>query len=759
MSPVNNATSSQLAYSYLQSKNKISGLVSGMDIESIMEKLMKAESSQMEKLQQQKQRYEWKRDAYRDVNTKLNTFQQDLFDKYGLKSSWSAKTANVSDNGSVNVKAGVGASGNLSISEVELAKAARGKFDSAKLSTIKVDETTKLTEIQGLTDAEKPQLETFAGPDATMKNLMDKLDGQGFKTTLTNGQLKISELNNEQKIPDDTRAVLETLGMQFNDAIQQSKTLKNADDSLATKNSKLADLGLTTGKITLETTTDSGTTTKEIDLKEFATNPDATIDDLMKKIQDEGFNASITNGKLAISSKESNSKLNVTSDNAKLNNAFSPFFKNGSSNTFVTNNPNSDSTSYPALKGTNSIQDLVGGGSSEIGSFTIKAIQADGTMKDTTISYKNTDTIDSLMKKINGSGAGVTALFSDGQFSISANNTGENKEASAEISLVSSLTDDQKAGMTQTEIDDWNTANQAGLNLFGKLTNSTNTNLAEDGSNASMTVNGVKYEQSSNVFNIAGYEITATGDLASNSSPITISSTPDTDKAIDKVKGFVEMYNSLIKDLNTQTTEKKKVGYDPLTDAQKAEMSESEIEKWEETAKKGLLKGDTTLNSVISEMRQTLFTYGTSTAASSKGTPLGIKGETLSSIGITTSKEWTDNGKLEIDETKLRAAIEKDPDILSRIFTGDGTKENPGVVSQMRTTAQDAVKTIEKSAGKATSASETSYSIGKTISTLDTKIADWKERLKGIEDRYWSQFSAMENAIQKANSQSSIFMQ
>ena len=757
MSPVNNATSSQLAYSYLQSKNKISGLVSGMDIESMMEKLMKAESAQMEKLQQQKQRYEWKRDAYRDVNTKLNTFQQNLFDKYSLKSSWNSNTANVSPNSSVNVKAGAGASGNLSISEVELAKAARGKFDSAKLSTIKVDETTKLTEIQGLTDNEKTQLETFAGPDATMKNLMDKLDGQGFKTTLTNGQLKISELNNEQKIPNDTRAVLETLGMQFNDAIQQSKTLKNTDDSLATKNSKLADLGLTTGKITLETTTDSGTTTKEIDLAEFASNPDATIDDLLKKIQDEGFNASIANGKLAISSKESNSKLNVTSDNTELNNAFSPFFKSGTSNTFVTNNP--DLTSQPALKGTNTIQDLVGGGSSEIGSFTIKAIQADGTMKDTTISYKNTDTIDSLMKKINGSGAGVTALFSDGQFSISANNTGDNKEAPAEISLVSSLTDDQKAGMTQTEIDDWNTANQAGLNLFGKLTNSTNTNLAEDGSNASMTVNGVKYEQTSNVFNIAGYEITATGDLENTSSPITISSTPDADQAVDKVKSFVEMYNSMIKDLNTQTTEKKKVGYDPLTDAQKAEMSESQIEKWEETAKQGLLKGDSTLNGVISKMRQTLFTYGTSTAATSNGTALGIKGETLSSIGITTSKEWSDNGKLEIDEKKLREAIEKDPDILSRIFTGDGTKENPGVVSQMRTTAQDAIKTIEKSAGKATSVSDTSYSIGKTISSLDTKIADWKNRLKGIEDRYWSQFAAMENAIQKANSQSSIFMQ
>jgi len=384
--------------------------------------------------------------------------------------------------------------------------------------------------------------------------------------------------------------------------------------------------------------------------------------------------------------------------------------------------------------------------------FTLSAIQADGTMKDTTITYKATDTIDSLMKKINGSGAGVTAIFNNGQFSIAANNTGDNTD-DAEVKLLTTVKDENGVDVANTS---------GGLELFGKLTGLSTSGsgadsikLAEGGTTASMTVNGVKYEQPSNVFNIAGYEITAIGNLTSGE--VTVSAVLDADKSIDKVKEFVETYNDLLKDLTKRTTEKRKVGYDALTDAQKAAMSDLEISKWEEAAKTGLLKGDTTLNNVLSSMRQTTFNYGNSVGAKGENTA-GIKGETLDSIGISSSSIWAENGKLVIDETKLRVAIEKDPDILSRIFTGDGTTENPGVASQLRETAQTAIKTIEKSAGKE-STIENQYALGKTIASLNTKISDWKERLKTIEDRYWNQFSAMENAIQKANSQSSIFMQ
>jgi len=757
MATVNSTASSQVAYSYLQSKNKIGGLVSGMDIDSIMEKLMKAESAQMEKLQQQKTKYEWKRDAYREVNTKLNTFQQDLFDKYGLKSSWNSKTATTSPNSSISVKAGTSASGNLTISNVTTAKAASQKFDTDKVSTAKMSVTSTLSSI-GLSDDAVNDFSIFGAvfsadtkdvddkiiKGSTIQDVITALDDNGYTATITNGQMKLVAKEDSKEIDADTQKSLEKLGFTFSKTSQQSTTLKTTDNKVATKDTKLADLNSSLEKITIDG--------KEINFADLGA--DAKVSDVLKKIQDEGYNASITNGKLSISSKDKKD-ITVSSDSV----GFSATLTSATSNLFVENITGDGSN----LQGSNTIQDLMGGNSTDSGMFTLSAIQEDGTMKNTTITYKKTDTISSLMSKINSSGAGVTALFNDGQFSLSANNTGARTDGSgySEISLLSTVKDEGGNDVPNTS---------GGLELFGKLTGIDMTQGNPEislidaskggtrGSQAAMTVNGVKYEQASNVFNVAGYDITATADTASNEK-ITISSSNDTDKAVDKVKAFVESYNALIEELNSKTTEKKKVGYDPLTDAQKAEMSESEITKWEETAKAGLLKGDTTLNSVLSKMRQTLFTYGTSTSLSTNGTALGIKGETLASLGISTSSTWSDNGKLEINEDKLRAAIEKDPDVLARVFTGDGTKENPGIVSQLRTTAQDAVKTIERSAGKSTSASETSYSIGKSIASLTTKIDDWKDRLKDIEERYWKQFSAMETAIQKANNQSSIFAQ
>lgn len=733
MSPVNNTTNTQLAYSYLQSKNKVSGLVSGMDIESMMEKLMKAESAQMEKLQQQKQKYEWKRDAYREVNTKLNTFQQDLFDKYGLKSSWNTKTVNVSANSSVNVKAGAGASGNLSITEVKLAESAKSNFTNSSTLTDKlVDEKTLLKDIKGINlDIIKNN-----GFDETskLKDVTDNLAVKGYNASIANGKLTISAKADAQDLTSAEESVLKELGVNFNG--RQTKALTfGADNEVAKGSTKLSDLGLSAGEFKFKIAGSDEVT--------ISYDENDTLDSLSEKLKDNGL-AMAVNAKGEVYFQATNGE--------NLESMTQPF---GDLKNTITSSDAKYTTaaSNSKAQGTNTIKELLGTDAQD-GMFTLSAIQADGTMKDTTITYKATDTIDSLMKKINGSGAGVTAIFNNGQFSIAANNTGDNTD-DAEVKLLTTVKDENGVDVANTS---------GGLELFGKLTGLSTSGsgadsikLAEGGTTASMTVNGVKYEQPSNVFNIAGYEITATGDLASNSSPITISSTPDTDKAIDKVKGFVEMYNSLIKDINTRTTEKKKVGYNPLTDAQKAEMSESEITKWEQAAKAGLLKGDTTLNNVLSSMRQTTFNYGNSVGAKGENTA-GIKGETLDSIGISSSSIWAENGKLVIDETKLRVAIEKDPDILSRIFTGDGTTENPGVASQLRETAQTAIKTIEKSAGKE-STIENQYALGKTIASLNTKISDWKERLKTIEDRYWNQFSAMENAIQKANSQSSIFMQ
>ena len=740
MATVNSTASSQVAYSYLQSKNKIGGLVSGMDIDSIMEKLMKAESAQMEKLQQQKQRYEWKRDAYREVNTQLNTFQQDLFDKYGLKSSWNSNTSNVSSNSAVNVKANAGANGNLTISEVTMATSAKSNFSSTSLlqnELIKSD--TLIGNIDGF-DTNILQSSDFKDA-SSLKDVIDVLGNKGYNATITTGKLTVSSKSDAQSLSTNDQEVLKALGVHFGGRKSDAITLKDDSNVIATGTTKLAELGFSSGEFNF----------KVIGSDEVTVSYDEndTLNSLSKKLKDNGLVMAI-NSKGEVSFKATNG-----SDLESINQPFGNLIETiTSSDAQYTKDLGGLGTPKNA-QSSNTIKELLGVNAQD-GLFTLNAIQADGTMKETTITYKATETIDSLMKKINSSGAGVTAIFNNGKFSISANNTGDNSTG-AEVQLLKTVKDESGQDVLN---------NSGGLELLGKLTGLSSSNpepidLATGGTGASMTVNGIKYEQSSNVFNIAGYEIAATGNLSNTEAAgattksITVSSTPDTNKTVDKVKEFVNTYNDLLKNLTAKTTEKRKVGYDALTDAQKAAMNDSEISKWEDAARAGLLKGDTTLNNVVSTMRQTIFNYGNSEGVD-KAT--GIKGETLSSIGISTSNAWSDNGKLVIDETKLREAIEKDPDILSRIFTGDGTSENPGVASQLRKTAQDAIKTIEKSAGKE-STIQNQYTLGKTIESLDTKISDWKTRLKAIEERYWNQFSAMETAIQKANSQSSIFAQ
>lgn len=502
---VNNAVDSKSSYSYLQYNNKVSGLVSGMDIDSLMEKLMKAESGQMEKLQQQKQQYEWKRDAYRDVNLKLSAFEKNSFSDFGLKSSWNAKEVSVSNN-AVSAIATVEASGTISISEAKLATA---------------------------------------------------------------GQ-KIGSLLNG-----------------------------------ATANSTMASLGMT--------------------------------------------------------------------DNGK---------------------------------------------------FTINAINAEGGYTEKTIEYKTTDKISDVMTRINASGVGVTAIVSGNQLSLTANSEGKGEFGSINI-----------------------TSDKGGLfEKLGVLSGEIGT--VATGSNGYIVANGVKIEGTSNKYTVSGYQMTINNEVKLGDASSKITSTTDTTKMVDKVKAFVTSYNDLIGEINKKTSEKKQITFAPLTDAQKAEMTKDEITKWEEKSKAGLLKGDSTLNKVVADMRNTLSTFGSNSSGSQ---------DMLFKLGITTSSTWTDGGKLELNEEKLIAAVTKDPDALSRVFAGDTSTGSEGVIAKMRKAAQDAVATIKKTAGSTESASDTVYSLGKTITTLDDKIGDWKERLKSIEERYWNQFSAMESAISKANSQSSIF--
>lgn len=597
----NTSNTSTSSYSYLQYKNKVTGLASGMDIDSLMEKLMKAESAQMEKLQQQKQKYEWKRDAYREVNTSLSAFEKGIFDNYGLSKNWAAKNV-TSTSTAISATANSNAAGNLTITEATVATAGQKVSSGATLADLSFSATNGTFTYK--IDGQEKSI-AYSKTD-TFDSLAKKLNATGdFEVTVTNGS---------------------------NGASINTKLVKDIE---ATGNNLvfLNKLGLTDGKAT--------------------TGPG---------------NQSVS-GKLAFTESTTMSELGLTDG----------------------------------------------------GEFTIKAINEQGTYTEKTIKYSATDKISNVMSRINGSGVGVTALAANGKLSLSANSTGTGAEGSIKISA-------------------------DGNKLFEKLGLADATGKVAEGTNGSMVVNGVKMESTSNKYNVSGYTVNVTNNIAATDAPAKISSTTETKTIVDKVKEFITTYNGLIEDLNKRVSQKKNLSYQPLTDAQKAELKDDEIKKWEDKAKEGLLKSDATLNKVLSDMRSTLSNYGSGSE------------DMLAKIGITTSKTWTDNGKLELDEGKLTKALEEDPNIVSRIFVGDKENNREGIVASLRTTAQNAVKDIEKTAGKASSA-EDSYTLGKNLKDVNTKIDDWKDRLKGIEERYWKQFAAMEAAIQKANSQSSIFTQ
>ena len=361
----------------------------------------------------------------------------------------------------------------------------------------------------------------------------------------------------------------------------------------------------------------------------------------------------------------------------------------------------------------------------------MKVLQNDGSMKDVTKTFKASDSIENVVKELNKD-TGLNAFYDEasGKFSLTTQATGE--------------------GVTHNNKNAVSAYVEQGAELFSALGfNDPDGVLTQGGQNAEFTINGATINRSSNTFEINGYNITL-NDEYNGSKPITLTSTTDVDAMVDKIKKFVETYNGLVESLKGLTSEKKYRDFLPLTEEQKADMEDKDIEKWEEKAKSGILRSDSIVNSALTSMRSIMYEKGGSS------NPLL---DSLTEMGITTTKSYLEGGKLEIDENKLREAIAADPHAVSDTFTKSlDSNGNGGIVQKLRESIKSSVATIEKKAGKATM-TEQNYSIGKSLLGVDDRINTWKLKLENIESRYWKQFTAMEQAINRANQQSSLFMQ
>lgn len=281
------------------------------------------------------------------------------------------------------------------------------------------------------------------------------------------------------------------------------------------------------------------------------------------------------------------------------------------------------------------------------------------------------------------------------------------------------------------------------------------------GQNAKVSINGVSYEQESNRFNVNGFDFNAKA-VSGGNGTTTITASTDTNKIIDTIKSFVNDYNSLIENIHAKLSEEKYRTFLPLTDEQREEMDESQIKKWEEKAKSGLIKNDDILTKLVSDMRiaTTSLVGGYDT-----GEVREDGSKIFQSIGISTGL-YSEKGKLVLKESDLRNALEADPDKLIAMFSKRGTDVSPtseesGVFAKISASAMLSLQSLATKAGT----SLTSTSLSGTLlesSLLGSRVRDMKQnesnmlaRLNRYETQYYKQFSAMETAINKFNSQSS----
>lgn len=426
-------------------------------------------------------------------------------------------------------------------------------------------------------------------------------------------------------------------------------------------------------------------------------------------------------------------------------NSLAPYSVNNITGTSV-----SVTATSTALQGTYEIKDVQLASSAKLQSNSITDINAtintSGTIiikanngADVSINYDTNTTYQQLLDTINTQLSGtVKAYYSEVTQKISIETTKTGINASLNITDSNNI-----------------------LNLSSNIINGTNANFNIKVPGES---NYVNISKETNTFSLDGLTISL---LENSNETVKFSVATNSQPIIDKIKDFVNKYNEIIDKINNKLTEKRAYSYKPLTDEQKEQMKEDEIKKWEEKAKEGLLKGDSILQNLVYNMRQAFF---------ESVKDVGIS---LQEIGLSTSSDYTQKGKIIIDESKLKTALETRPqDVLNLLTKTSSTAYDPNLTYQGRTTRNsesgifqrlkdildDNLRTTRNSNGKKGALlekagikgdfSEFNNLLTNELIQKDKIISDLNNKLYDKENKYYIQFSKLETAMQKYNDQS-----
>lgn len=736
-------------------KLRITGMASGLDVDATVKKMIAGEQAKVDKAQQDEDIIKWKQEMYQDIIKDIKELQNSYFD-----------TASADKNilSSTNYSGFEVTGGTSSVASITAGAGAQAGIYKASVAAGTAAKITNTLSGKALTDT----LVSMNGALNTSLSLVLNVNGESKTITLdnTSGGKTIGDLVNAINTQSGGGVTAA-----FNDVTDEfSLTTLNVGDNAqltvesATTDTLSATLGLTEGTAKYGTggLASKASVVGSIIVKDTSNGYDDTrwngktigfslnggSTQTITLGTDVGINATITDiNNLIKANSTLNGKVQAINSGGKVQ---FQALSDSSVKLVIDPDPVGVDSDLDDLNGkvinpstSTTLADL--GLSAATDSFDITF---NGTTKK--ISVKSTDKLSDVINNISTTTSGaVTASFSqlNGKFMIQSANTGSSQNIS--ISTGTGLGNAIAAlGITP------------GTGTPG--TDATVTITPPGGTATTVT-------KSTNNFTIDGisYNLTGEGD-----STVTVASTA-TDKVYDKIKTFIDKYNTIVDKIQTKLLEKKSSTYKPLTDAQKESMTDAQITAWETKGKVGLLRNDQNLQNMLSSLKSA-FTNGVS------GVGLTVGKYGTGSIGLDTSTDYSKPAHIDItDSSKLKAAISANGEQILKMFTNISTSTNAttaynenGIFARIKNILQDNVgftnttlntAILTKYANKQDDFSSTGSSGTNTLPNQiyqkELLIKKLKETLSDREEAYYQKFSKLETAMNTLNSQQSFISQ
>lgn len=702
---------------------RLSGMVSGMDTESLVSALVSSYKLKKDNLVKAQTKLSWKQEKWKTMNTSIYGFYSGKLSSARFSTSYNLKTSTVSNDKYAKVSASSSAvNGTQKLKIKQLAST--GYLTGGQITATdgsKITGSTKLSDIIGTTDG---SISIKTGSETKSIDITADMNVNQFVTKLKEAGLNASY--------DESNARF---------FISAKESGKDNDFSLIANNSNglnaLEKLGIYTVN-----DTDSAEYKRLAALTEGSSEYNAEVESMYTKINAEDTAKNYADKYNAAKDKLDALAADDTWDHSVTLDEYVAKLKTETPD--LLNAYDKYKKEKVDSKG-NTVKDSNG---NVVYEYDTEAMEKDGVKDEYEAAVKKKASNESLIKVYDENSIIIentrdyVTVGADGKASADAANANVLKEVSdtnsANYANAKALLDSKIA-----------MAKQEAAKIAANKDSSSDPAKAVRiiGQDSEIELNGATFTNNTNDFSINGLTIQAME--VTGNDQVTITTNTDVDGIYDMIKGFLKDYNDLVKSVDVAYNAASSKGYEPLTSDEKDAMSDDEVKKWEEKIKDSLLRKDSTLGSVLDTMKNDM----------ARSFKVGDKSYSLSSFGIATLGYFNspenetgvyhidgdkDDSKTSANTDKLREMISNDPDTVISFFSQLSTQLYTDLGKKMAASSTSSAYTIYNDKQMNTQYSE-----------YNTKISEAEDKVTTWEDYYYSKFSAMESALAKMNAQSS----